>query len=274
VEDIKYGWPYKDIVDSSKFNQYLYEISNLNKQIEIYGFLPWSDLTDYEVGSCCLGTDGKIYQAVQNTGPSTTAYNPVNDTNHTYWNLGFARLPDNNTWTGTNTFVTQSVSDSSTKAATTAYVKGCVPKNVGSTYKPVYTNSSGIITASNANVGGSGQPVYMASGTITACTVEEVICITNMTMNANGSYSKTYSNGWLEQGGIASSVPANGSSTITLSKSFANSNYSVSLTYRTTSGITAGGGDLSYNPSTGSFVLFNGQDQALDVCWKAVGIGA
>lgn len=103
---------------------------------------------------------------------------------------------------------------------------------------------------------------------------EEVICITNMIMNANGSYSKTYSNGWLEQGGIASSVPANGSSTITLSKSFANSNYSVSLTFRSTSGITGGGGDLSYNPSTSSFVLFNGQDQALDVCWKAVGIGA
>lgn len=103
---------------------------------------------------------------------------------------------------------------------------------------------------------------------------EEVICITNMTMNANGSYVKKYSNGWLEQGGIASSVPANGSSTITLPESFANSNYSVSLTYRTTSGITGGGGDLSYNPSTGSFVLFNGQDNTLDVCWKAVGIGA
>lgn len=169
VADVQYGWPFKEIVDSSKFNQYLYEISTLNKQIETYGFLPWSDLTDYEAGSCCLGTDGKIYQAKQNTGPSSTAYNPVNDTNHTYWNVGFARVIDDNDWTGSNTFPTQSTSDASTKAANTQYVKNCVPKNVGASNKPVYTNADGTVTASTSTIGESMQPVYITNGAITAC---------------------------------------------------------------------------------------------------------
>jgi len=169
VSYIQEGWPFKEIVDSSKFNQYLYEISTLNKQIETYGFLPWSDLTDYKAGSCCLGTDGKIYQAKQNTGPSTIAYNPVNDTNHTYWDVGFARVLDNNDWSGTNTFVTQATSDASLKAANTEYVKNCVPKNVGSSTKPVYTDADGVVTASTSTIGGTMQPVYMSNGSVTAC---------------------------------------------------------------------------------------------------------
>lgn len=81
------GFPYKDIVDSSKFNEMLYEYSAISKMIEVYGFVPWSNLTDYEAGSKCLGTDGNVYNALQATGPSTTAYNPVDDTSNTYWEL-------------------------------------------------------------------------------------------------------------------------------------------------------------------------------------------
>lgn len=78
------GFPFKSIVDSSKFNEMLFEYSSISKLIEIYGFVPWSSLTDYEIGSCCLGTNGMIYQAVQASGPSSTAINPVNDSG-TYW---------------------------------------------------------------------------------------------------------------------------------------------------------------------------------------------
>lgn len=84
-QDIEKGWAYKEIVDSAQFNEALYEYSYITKQIEKYGFLPWSSLTDYEKGSICLGSDEKTYQAVQATGPSSAAYDPVNDTNHTYW---------------------------------------------------------------------------------------------------------------------------------------------------------------------------------------------
>lgn len=84
---INEGWAFKTIVDSSQFNQAMYEYSTITKLQEKYGFLPWSNLTDYEEGSVCLGTNGVLYQAKQATGPSTTAYNPVNDTTSTYWSV-------------------------------------------------------------------------------------------------------------------------------------------------------------------------------------------
>ena len=81
------GWPYKEIVDSAKFNEAMYEYTTICKQLETYGFLPWCADTDYPAGGCALGTDGNVYQAKVATGPSTTASDPVNDTSHTYWDL-------------------------------------------------------------------------------------------------------------------------------------------------------------------------------------------
>ena len=89
ADDIKKGWPFKEIVDSSHFNEHMYEESTIAKLVETYGFLPWSNLTDYEKGSYSLGTNGAIYRAKQNTGPSSTAFDPVNDTSGTYWELIF-----------------------------------------------------------------------------------------------------------------------------------------------------------------------------------------
>ena len=82
---VENGWNYKNIVDSAQVNQALYEYSNITKQIETYGFLPWSSLTDYVQDSICLGSDGSLYQAVQASGPSSTYQDPVYDTTHTYW---------------------------------------------------------------------------------------------------------------------------------------------------------------------------------------------
>lgn len=79
------GFPFKTIVDSSKFNEALYEYSAVSKMQEKYGFVPWSNLTDYETGSFCLATNGLLYQALQASGPSSSAVNPVNDTSSTYW---------------------------------------------------------------------------------------------------------------------------------------------------------------------------------------------
>lgn len=81
------GWPYKEIVDSAKFNQAMYEYTTICQQVEKYGFLPWSANTDYPAQGCALGSDGIIYQAKQASGPSTTAIDPTTDTNHTYWDL-------------------------------------------------------------------------------------------------------------------------------------------------------------------------------------------
>ena len=72
------------------------------------------------------------------------------------------------TLTGTVNGVTPSATDNSTKLATTKFVKDNVPASVGSATKPVYTDSNGKVTASNGNVGGSEQAIYMSSGELTA----------------------------------------------------------------------------------------------------------
>ena len=72
------------------------------------------------------------------------------------------------TLTGTVNGVTPSATDNSTKLATTKFVKDNVPASVGSATKPVYTDSNGKVTASNGNVGGSEQAIYMSSGAFTA----------------------------------------------------------------------------------------------------------
>lgn len=89
ASEIKNGWPFKEIVDSAKFNQYNFELSTIMKLFEKYGFLPWSNLTDYEKGSVCLGSNGILYQANQNTGPSSTSFDPVNDMSQVYWSVLF-----------------------------------------------------------------------------------------------------------------------------------------------------------------------------------------
>lgn len=80
---VREGWPFKTIVDSSKFNQAMFEYSSVTAQFEKYGFLPWSNLTDYVTGSVCLGSNGMLYQALQDTGPATTPYDPT--TNRSVW---------------------------------------------------------------------------------------------------------------------------------------------------------------------------------------------
>lgn len=158
------GWSFKTIVDSANFNQALYEYSSITKQIETYGFLPWSNLTDYVQGSLCLGSNGTIYQAKQNTGPSSTAKDPTTDSEHTYWDdfvgetyvkkTGTNTITANNTFSGTNTFngsatfsnsvalggsataTTQATTNNSTKVATTAFVVNVLKElyPVGSLY--------------------------------------------------------------------------------------------------------------------------------------------
>lgn len=85
--EIGEGWAFKEVVDSAKFNQAMYEYTTICQQLEKYGFLPWSANTDYPAQGCALGSDGKVYQAKQATGPATTAVDPTTDTNHTYWDL-------------------------------------------------------------------------------------------------------------------------------------------------------------------------------------------
>ena len=159
-EEVESGWAYKDIVDSSSFNQAMYEYASLTSQMEKYGFLPWSNLTDYDTGSLCLGSNGTIYQAIQATGPSSTAYDPVNDTSNTYWKdfVGstYVTLATNQTITGDKTFsgsvslgsyaTTDTIStdtDHSTKVVNSQWFRNALT-NLGVQHLTKYEDASGL----------------------------------------------------------------------------------------------------------------------------------
>ena len=49
------------------------------------GVYPWSEALDYIPGCFVLGSDSNLYQAIQESGVSSTPQNPIDDTENTYW---------------------------------------------------------------------------------------------------------------------------------------------------------------------------------------------
>lgn len=88
------------------------------------------------------------------------------------------------------------------------------------------------------------------------------------------SWYRVYSDGWIEQGGYTSSIPNNSTSTISLLKSFSNTNYSVMATVNWTG---AYGNHIAVtNKQTSTFQLFNhrssGSDSnSLNATWYTCG---
>ena len=107
----------------------------------------WNELSFYSrENSLRLGmlratdyADGRHY--LQLTATNT---NP-NDPSQTIWaTISLTALPDGTVYV---TAPTPAQTDDSTKIATTAYVKDCVPTSVGSATTPVFSNANGVITA-------------------------------------------------------------------------------------------------------------------------------
>lgn len=95
------GWPYQKIVDSADFNQTLWLISNLVKNCEQYGIMPWCASTTYKQNGICLASNGIFYWAKKDN----TGVNPVTDSGMTNWGV-FLDPGDN--------FVTETVLTSQT----------------------------------------------------------------------------------------------------------------------------------------------------------------
>ena len=74
-------------------------------------------------------------------------------------------------FTGTPKVPTATTNNSSTQIANTQYVKTCVPKSIGDTNTPVYTNANGVVTATDATIGSNTKPIYMNNGNILASDV-------------------------------------------------------------------------------------------------------
>lgn len=85
--EIKPGWKYRDVVDSAAFNEVMYRTTSLVNQLEKDGILIWSNKTNYPEGGIAKGpTDGKLYQAVQASGPGTLAgFKDCEEEGSEYW---------------------------------------------------------------------------------------------------------------------------------------------------------------------------------------------
>jgi ElaB/YqjD/DUF883 family membrane-anchored ribosome-binding protein len=77
---------------------------------------------------------------------------------------------------------------------------------------------------------------------------------------------------WLEQGGVASSVPADTNTTITMPKSFSNTNYSAYATFRSTNWSSMDDAGAAAVPNAvNKLTLRNGYGANLPMCWMACG---
>ena len=84
ILDIESGQSYDKVYDSARYNQFFHQLSGLTQMLERYGILPWSEFTQYRFCSLCLGMDGKVYQALQPSGPGPSG-GPKKTDNVDYW---------------------------------------------------------------------------------------------------------------------------------------------------------------------------------------------
>ena len=95
---------------------------------------------------------------------------------------------------------TPSTGDNTTKIATTAFVRGQVPASKGGGTKLLSTNANGVLGESSSTVGSATQPVYLNSGTVTACTESSMLNVPGTVVMYTGTSAPS---GWLYCNGAA-----------------------------------------------------------------------
>jgi len=87
------GQEFKEKINSAEWNQGLYTTTGMTSIIDTHGIPGWSDLVDYlgiDTGNYAVvwGSDGKLYQALQASGPSGVgAKDPILEP--TYWGIQY-----------------------------------------------------------------------------------------------------------------------------------------------------------------------------------------
>lgn len=80
---IEAAWKFANTVGSAQMNEVMYRLTLLMQLIEDWGIMPYSALTDYAINGQVMGSNGKIYRAIQANGPATATKDPVSEP--TYW---------------------------------------------------------------------------------------------------------------------------------------------------------------------------------------------
>lgn len=93
VTEYTEGWPYNELVDSSHFNQIMYNYSSVLQEVDTQGLLGWTNQNDYGVSALVRGSDGEIYISTAVNGPGTGVIDPVGDVSGTWLNTGLTSGP-------------------------------------------------------------------------------------------------------------------------------------------------------------------------------------
>jgi hypothetical protein len=85
LASISDGWPFKAIVDSAEFNQFMHQLTSFTQLIDKTGVLKYHPDIDYDdVPAYAVGSDGELYKSTAVNGPATTVRNPVGDSSGTW----------------------------------------------------------------------------------------------------------------------------------------------------------------------------------------------
>lgn len=83
TDDTPNGWRYGTKVESQDWNQIMFQLTSMLSMMDKQGVLGWSDEVDYEVPAITFGSNGLLYFAIQESGPSTTPQDPTSAPN--FW---------------------------------------------------------------------------------------------------------------------------------------------------------------------------------------------
>lgn len=81
------GDPLRKTMPRDSTNQLFFDLTEFAKEVQENGVPPWRNDVDYAIGAVALGSNGKLYRALQASGPSTSARNPT--TQPAYWTAFF-----------------------------------------------------------------------------------------------------------------------------------------------------------------------------------------
>lgn len=77
ADDTPNGWRYGTRVESQDWNQVMFLLTSMMGMVDSQGVLGWSDQVDYAVPALVFGSNGLPYIALQASGPTTAAQDPV-----------------------------------------------------------------------------------------------------------------------------------------------------------------------------------------------------
>lgn len=175
------GWPYQKIVDSADFNQTLWLISNLVKNCEQYGIMPWCASTTYKQNGICLASNGIFYWAKKDN----TGVNPVTDSGMTNWGV-FLDPGDN--------FVTETVLTSQTNlceklANKTQSLSSSSTTTQYPSAKAVYDNINNLQNSKQNNITGGASSITTSNLTANRALVSDgsgKVAVANVTSTELG----------------------------------------------------------------------------------------